>query len=389
LAGLIVPTTGEILYQGQKLQGLLPDMCMVFQNFALYPWLTVKQNISIVLKAAHVPTEEIEKRTQDAIALVGLAGFEDSFPKELSGGMKQRVGIARALVLNPKMLFMDEPFSEVDAFTAEVLRAEVIKIWARKDLALSSILLVSHDIHEVVFMADTIIVLGINPSCIRAVIKNPLPRPRDYLSAEFLKLVEEVHDSYGRIEMPTIHPKPKKEKVGPLLDVTVDEILGLIEYLRRHGGSEDVFRIGAESRQHFDKVARVLHMAELLGFIDTVHRTAKLNEKGHAFLEAAPEQRHGLWKEELLTIPLFIKICDLLKKAPNQCVQREELIAFLKKELPHQNIQTHLAVVLHWGHFGHLFTYHKRGQFLKALDGGSHGLNQGSDSFSRKSGNGK
>src|SRR5690242_17382643 len=169
LAGLIVPTTGEILYQGQKLQGLLPDMCMVFQNFALYPWLTVKQNIDIVLKAAHVSTEEMEKRTQDAIALVGLVGFEDAFPKELSGGMKQRVGIARALVLNPKMLFMDEPFSEVDAFTAEVLRTEVIKIWARKDLALSSILLVSHDIHEVVFMADTIIVLGINPSCVRAV----------------------------------------------------------------------------------------------------------------------------------------------------------------------------------------------------------------------------
>ena len=186
LAGLIPQSTGEMFYQGSKLQGLLPDMCMVFQSFALYPWMTVKQNIEIVLKAARVSTEAMEKKTNEAIALIGLVGFEDAYPRELSGGMKQRVGIARALARDPKMLFMDEPFSELDAFTAEVLRSEVIKIWANKELPLNSILLVSHDIHEVVFMADRIIVLGIHPATVHSIIENKIPRPRDYRSPEFL-----------------------------------------------------------------------------------------------------------------------------------------------------------------------------------------------------------
>src|SRR6267154_4431511 len=134
LAGLIPSTKGQIFHHGKELKGLVPDMSMVFQSFALYPWMTVKQNIEIVLKAAHVSVQEMEKKTKEALALVGLVNFENAYPKELSGGMKQRVGIARALVLNPEMLFMDEPFSEVDAFTAEVLRAEVVKIWSVQEL---------------------------------------------------------------------------------------------------------------------------------------------------------------------------------------------------------------------------------------------------------------
>lgn len=359
LAGLTPPTKGEIFHHGRPLKGLVPDMSMVFQSFALYPWMTVKQNVDIVLKAAHIGVHDMEKKTKEAIALVGLVGFENAYPRELSGGMKQRVGIARALALDPEMLFMDEPFSEVDTFTAEVLRSEVLKIWSAKELRLSSILVVSHNIQEVAFLADRIIVLGMNPAHVRAVIENKIPRPRNYRSEEFLKLVEQLHDTYGRVEVPA-KKAPKKEKIGPLLPVTNDEILGLLGYLNMHGGSQNIFTIGAHRNQHFDKVTTVLQAAELLDFIEILHRTATLTKKGSEFLEGNRETRQRLWKEQLLTIPLFMKTCDLLKKASNKSMQREQLLSFLAKELPFQDANAQLHTLVRWGHYGGLFTYHKK-----------------------------
>jgi NitT/TauT family transport system ATP-binding protein len=185
LAGLIRPTTGEIFYHDQPLTGLNPGVAIVFQSFALYPWMTVRQNIGVVLEVMGVAPEEIAERTERVIERVGLAGFEGAYPRELSGGMKQRVGTARALAVDPEILFMDEPFSQVDALTAESLRAEVLDIWGAKERRLSSILMVSHDITEVAFMADRIVVLGgAHPSGVRKIVKNDLPRPRDYRSPE-------------------------------------------------------------------------------------------------------------------------------------------------------------------------------------------------------------
>src|SRR5262249_33450924 len=157
------PTQGDVLYHGRPLLGLNPGGAIVFQSFALYPWLTVTQNVEVVLAAADVPPYEAKQRAETVIRMVGLAGFEEAYPRELSGGMKQRVGMARALAVNPEILFMDEPFSAIDALTAESLRAEIVDIWASVDKNPSSILMVSHDIKEVVFMADRIVVLGANP----------------------------------------------------------------------------------------------------------------------------------------------------------------------------------------------------------------------------------
>ncbi len=369
LAGLIPPTKGQILYQGQELHGLMPDSAMVFQSFALLPWMTVKQNIETVLKAARFSVEEMEKKTQEAIAMIGLAGFEEAYPKELSGGMKQRVGIARALVRNPKILFMDEPFSELDAFTAEALRTELIKIWANKEINLSSIVLVSHDVQEVSFMADRILVLSPMPATAHAVIENKIPRPRDYHSPEFLSLVEQLHDTYGRIKTPEkAKPAPKRDKIGPLLPVSLDEIVGLLHYLSARGGSKDIFKIGAESHQHFDKVTVVLQAAELLDFIEILHRTVSLTKKGKEFLKANEEKRKKIWKEQLQVIPLFVKVCDLLKKAPNHTLDREHLITFLNKELPYQDASEQLYALVRWGHYGELFAYHRKSKQLSLTD---------------------
>src|SRR5689334_4203371 len=175
LAGLIIPTHGAVLYHGQPMTGLNPGVAIVFQSFALYPWMTVAQNVRTVLEAREVPAEEIGVRVQRAVERVGLAGFESSFPRELSGGMKQRVGMARALAVDPELLFMDEPFSQVDALTAEGLRADVVDIWSAKHARLSSVLMVSHDIKEVAYMADRIVILGANPGRVRTVVENRLP----------------------------------------------------------------------------------------------------------------------------------------------------------------------------------------------------------------------
>lgn len=200
IAGLIPATKGEIFYHGQKCEGLMPGNSMIFQNFALYPWMTVEDNVEMALKAKHVKAEEMEKRTNKALKDMGLNHFKDSYPREISGGMKQRVGIARALVRDPEMLFMDEPFSNLDAFTAETLRSEVIEIWSKKEKGLQSILLVSHDVYEVTYMADRIIVLSMNPAKIHTILENKIPRPRDYRSPEFFQLVQKLHDIYGEIE---------------------------------------------------------------------------------------------------------------------------------------------------------------------------------------------
>src|SRR5215472_4015605 len=208
LAGLLAPTAGTVQYHGRPLHGLSPGVAIVFQSFALFPWMTVEQNIRTVLEARGVPDDEIPARVERVITRVGLGGFEGAFPRELSGGMKQRVGMARALVVDPELLFMDEPFSQVDALTAETLRAEVIDIWAAVDRNPSSILMVSHDIPEVVYMADRIVVLGANPGCIQTIVANNLPRPRDYRSPSFLALVDQLHEIITRHELPDVPAAP-------------------------------------------------------------------------------------------------------------------------------------------------------------------------------------
>src|ERR1700730_2033913 len=225
LAGLIRPTQGEIFYRGSQVTGLTPGVGIVFQSFALYPWLTVTENVDVVLQAAGLPLDEIRARCEKVIRTVGLAGSEEAYPRELSGGMKQRLGIARALSINPEILFMDEPFSHVDALTAEGLRAEVIDLWAPKDSNPSSILMVSHDINEVVYMADRIIVLTSHPGRVRTVVNNPLPRPRDQRSPETERLVEYLHDIITGTEMPDLPAgAPARRGIEPLPRTTTSEI---------------------------------------------------------------------------------------------------------------------------------------------------------------------
>ena len=360
LAGLIKPTKGEVLYHGQPLHGLNPGTAIVFQSFALYPWLTVAQNVQVVLTAAGLPSAKVPERAERTIRLVGLAGFEEAYPRELSGGMKQRVGMARALAVDPEILFMDEPFSQVDALTAESLRAEVIDIWAAGRSNPSSILMVSHDIKEVVYMADRIVILGANPGRIETVVENRLPRPRDYRAPAFLGLVDRLHDIITRHEMPDV-PAPAAAgpsgTIEPLPEATSSEIVGLLEYLDAREGKEEVFRIASDTNREFGRLMNIVQAAEMLDFVDTPKRMVVLDTAGKAFVKAMPEARQAIWREQLLKLRLFRDLYNLLQRQPDHSVDKDFLLETIVMTMPQENYEKVFQTFIRWARFGNLFAY--------------------------------
>jgi NitT/TauT family transport system ATP-binding protein len=361
IAGLIRPTRGLVLYHGKELLGLNPGMAIVFQSFALYPWMTVTENIRTVLEAAGLPAEKVKQRADAVVRLVGLAGFEEAYPRELSGGMKQRIGMARALSVDPEILLMDEPFSQVDALTAESLRAEVIDIWSARKQNLSSILLVSHDIKEVAYMADRIVILAANPGKIRTIVENTIPRPRDYRSPHLLALVDQLHDIITKTELPDV-PAPPTAAPGlapitPLPEATSSEIVGLLEYLDARGGKQDIFRIAADTNRQFDQMIRVVRAAEMLDFVDTPKRMVVFEPDGQKLVRANAEDRKAIWREHLLRLRLFRDIYEVLQREPNHEIDRDFVLETLIMHMPQENYEKMFSTFIRWARFGDLFAY--------------------------------
>ena len=358
LAGLTAPTRGEVLYHAAPLSGLDPGLGFVFQSFALYPWMTVAQNVEAVLRAKGLSREEATSRASQAIRTVGLAGFEGAYPRELSGGMKQRVGMARAFSLDPELLFMDEPFSQVDALTAESLRAEVLDIWAAKDKHPSSIVMVSHDIKEVVYMADRIVVLDANPGRVRTVVENTLPRPRDYRSPGLLQLVDRLHDVITGMEMPDVPPERALPAAFEALPrVGAGEIFGLLEYLDARGGQEDVFRITSDTDHEFGKLIAVVNAAELLDLVDTPRRMVVLSREGERLVKASLEDRKALWREHVLALRLFRAVEEALSRQEEHRVDRDFVLELIAVNLPNEDYEGVFETFLDWSRFADLFAY--------------------------------
>jgi len=358
LSGLTLPTRGEVLYHGAPLSGLNPGIGFVFQSFALYPWMTVTENVEAVLRAKGLPQDEVAARATRAIRTVGLAGSEEAYPRELSGGMKQRVGMARAFSLDPEMLFMDEPFSQVDALTAESLRAEVIDIWADREKNPSSIVMVSHDIKEVAYMADRIVLLDANPGRVRQVVENRLPRPRDYRSPGLLALVDRLHDLITGMEMPDVPPgRAASTAVEPIPRAGASEIVGLLEYLDARGGREDVFRIAAETDREFGRLIAVVNAAELLDLVDTPKRLVALSAEGERFVRADLTERKGLWRAHLLELQLFRQVHEALERQEKHTIDRDFVLELIALHMPNEDYEGVFDTFVSWSRFGDLFSY--------------------------------
>ncbi len=306
-----------------------------------------------------MPAAGVTERAARAIKVVGLSGFEEAYPRELSGGMKQRVGMARAFSLEPEMLFMDEPFSQVDALTAESLRAEVLDVWAPRDRNPRSIVMVSHDIKEVVYMADRIVVLDANPGRVRTVVENRLPRPRDYRSLDLLQLVDRLHDIITGMEMPDVATRTdaSSRMFEALPRAGAPEIEGLLEYLDARGGREDVFRIAADTSREFGKVITVTNGAELLGFVDTPHRTVALSSEGTHYVKASPADRKGIFRERLLGLRVFNEVAAAIERSDKHAVDRDFVLELIAVNLPNEDFESVFETLVNWARFGDLFAY--------------------------------
>jgi NitT/TauT family transport system ATP-binding protein len=362
-AGLIEPTQGQVRYRGKKQTGLNSNVAIVFQGFALYPWMTVEANVENVLVAKGLPREEIRERTNKAIRMVGLEGFEEAYPRELSGGMKQRVGMARALSVNPEILFMDEPFSQVDALTAEGLRAEILDIWDDRDRNPSSILMVSHDIKEVAYMADRIVVLSANPGRIRTIVENTLPRPRETRSPEFIRLVDQLHDIITSAELPdiqvnTVEPSVVADIVEPLPGAQNADMLGLLEFLETMGGACDLFQVVAHTHVAFEKVLTTVKGLEMLELVDTPKRSVELTPLGRRFVQGGMDERKLIWRDQLMELKLFRVVQEMLELREG-VLAREELIQEIASRLPMEDSELTFETIVAWGRFGELFAYRK------------------------------
>ncbi|MEO6939643.1 MAG: nitrate/sulfonate/bicarbonate ABC transporter ATP-binding protein [Candidatus Kapaibacterium sp.] len=363
LTGLLQPTLGTVTVEGKPLRDNNPDTALIFQSFALLPWLTVQENIGLGLEALKMPREHIREKVKKAIDAVGLEGFEEAYPKELSGGMKQRVGIARALVVEPKILCMDEPFSALDALTAENLRGEVLNLFHAHEGTLSSVVMVTHSIDEAVQMASRIIVLDAHPGRIKAEFVNPLPYPRNPRSDEYLDLSNKIHSLITNTVLPfTEEPKSAVGKVEIIPTVYIGEILGLLNILVESGsmGSGDLAE--AASRR-FDETLQIVKAAELLSFAETPGHNVVVTQLGKEFVGSDINTQKALLNKQLRGLKTFQILLETLSRNEGE-ISREVLIEDYATRMPYEDPEDLLETVIDWGRYAELIGYRPKEEII-------------------------
>ncbi len=316
LAGLISPTSGRVLQNGASLEGPNAGVAMVFQSFALLPWLTVQQNAELGLFAKGVPRAACEREALQALSMVGLEGFEGAYPKELSGGMRQRVGFARAFVMKPDVLMMDEPFSALDVLTAENLRGEISDLWDRGAFPAKSILLVTHNIEEAVLLADRIVVLGANPGTIRGDVKVDIPRPRDGKEPRFVSLVDYIYAVMTNPQAPvgTLPSTTQPDRFPMLPHARVGGISGFLEVINEHGGKEDLASLAESLRLEVDDLLPAVDASAMLGFAEVRQGEVAITGVGQDFATADVHRSHEIFKEQLLKhVPFASSVAEAVR----------------------------------------------------------------------------
>ena len=382
VSGLVAPTSGRVSWCGAPVTGPCEGLSMVFQTFALFPWLTVLENVELGLEALGVPAAERRRRSLEAIDLIGLDGFESAYPKELSGGMRQRVGIARALVIHPKLMLLDEPFSALDVLTAETLRTDIIELWTDGRLPVGALLMVTHNIEEAVLMCDRILIFSVNPGRVAAEIKVDFPHPRNRLDPDFRQMVDDI---YARMtnraseaidrRLAGVHASAAPEAaVGrpaggaaepaliaqPLRAVSTNLIAGLLETLAAppYEGRADLPRLADALQLEADELFPIVESLHLLGFAAMEDGDVRLTDAGGEFVASGTDGRKALFREALLArVPLAAHVRRVLDERPNHRAPaarfREELEDHLR---PAEAARTLRAVVA-WGRYAELFAY--------------------------------
>jgi NitT/TauT family transport system ATP-binding protein len=364
LTGLIVPTSGRVLHKGEPLHGINEDASVVFQTFALYPWLTVEQNVAVGLMAHQVNRADREVAVDRAIELIGLGNYHAAYPRELSGGMRQRVGIARALVSQPRLLCLDEAFSALDVLTAENLRQELISLWRTPGTGLSSIFMVTHNIEEAVEMATRIVVLFPRPGRLGLVLDNPLPYPRDTKSPEFQSLVSIIHESITTSTLPD-HPievpvagqpvSRARNRMESIPLVPVGQILGLLSILHDSPELSNIYDISDEIGNEFGETISLVKAAEILELIDTPKDEVRFTELGRRFVAADPAGRRAIFAEQVFKLRLFHIIIALLHEYDE--VEADRVIKDIGSALPYDSPEKIFQTMIAWGRYAGLMDF--------------------------------
>jgi NitT/TauT family transport system ATP-binding protein len=388
LTGLSQPSAGMLSWHGKPLDGQLPNVAIVFQSFALFPWLTVLENVEAPLEAKGIGAVERRKRALRMLDTVGLDGFETAYPKELSGGMKQRVGFARALVVEPEVLFMDEPFSALDVLTAENLRSELLELWLNKKMPTSAIFIVTHNIEEAVMLADRIMVLGRNPARVRSDFNIRLRRPRDRKSARFIELVDYIYkvmtepeaehalpDAETTAEI-IVPPGGSRKQQAPiriakyqlLPHARVGGIAGLMELLHDRGGREDLFRLAEELIMDVQDLLPILEACVLLGFVLLREGDVQITPQGVRFADADIQQRKVLFREAALeNVTILKQIDSVLKRKSDHSISDEFFHDILDEYFAEDEVQRQFETAMNWGRYAEIFDYDREsGRLIQA-----------------------
>jgi NitT/TauT family transport system ATP-binding protein len=361
IAGLVPPSSGKVSYRGKPVRKPVPGIAMVFQSFALMPWLTVLENVELGLEAQGVSRDERRRRAIEAIDIIGLDGFESAFPKELSGGMRQRVGFARALVINPDVLLMDEPFSALDVLTAENLKSDLLELWQDKKTNTNGILLVTHNIEEAATLADRIIIFGSDPGYIREELHVSLPQPRDPATVEFRALVDKIYT------VMTTGPKEKTKRAQRerqiglgyrLPDVEPSELSGLIETMTSYSERIDLPELADELMMNIDDLFPLLETLEILGFAKVSDGDIQLSELGKQLAEADLQARKKIFARCLLEkVPLARYIRRILDEKIGHRVSEERFLTKLEDYLSEKEADRVLRTMIDWGRYAEIFAY--------------------------------
>lgn len=370
ITGLIEADGGEVIFDGKKVTGVNPYASIVFQTFALYPWLTVLENVELGLKAKGFPKDYTRRKAEELISLIGLDGFEEAYPKELSGGMRQRVGFARALAVEPRLLCLDEPFSALDFLTAENLRTELVELWQEKRMPIKSIIMITHGIEEAVLMADKIVMLSRNPAHVVGEIKVELPHPRNRKSPEFERLVDSVYKLLIKGKIEENEDTKVKENVGAsnekgegvekpvqIPNAHMGVMSGLLELIDDNGGKMDIYQLGGDLMMEIDDLLPNIEGIAMLNFAEVREGDIFITELGREFVEADIDESKELFKQQLESISTFRLIMKVLNNKKNHTMKEEFFKELFKKHFPQHEIEEIMDIIIDWGRYAELFNY--------------------------------
>jgi NitT/TauT family transport system ATP-binding protein len=369
IAGLAKPISGQVNYRGHPVTGPAPGIAMVFQSFALFPWLTVLENVQLGLEALGLPEAEIRQRALAGIDLIGLDGYESAYPRELSGGMRQRVGFARALVVHPNILLMDEPFSALDVLTAETLRTDFLDLWMEGKLPIKGVILVTHNIEEAVLMCDRVLVFSRDPGTIIDEIKVELPQPRSRLEPAFRDLVERIYVALTARPSPAPRVAPDRF-AGMGIDIALPQasanlLAGLIEAVAGapYNGKADMPVIASELRMEVDDLFPVAEALQLLRFAEVEGGDIRLTDIGKQFAVAGVDDRKKLFQRQFLDhVPLAAHIRRVLQERANHAAPRSRFRDELEDHMTSESVKQTLKSVIAWARFSEAFAYDARSE---------------------------